>query len=111
MSDKILIEKTIFARDKRGVKRQVFITGDLVEPYVYQAILRHNTILNPEDLPNFEKKEIGMSSLHARPIETKVLEPQETIRVVEEELIKEVIELEDEVVETVKPKARKKKAE
>ena len=46
----IKIPKDIFARDKYGVKRRVFTAGQVVEGYVVNAILRSNTILNPEDL-------------------------------------------------------------
>lgn len=109
---KILIEKTIFARDKRGVKRQVFVAGDEVESYVYHAILRQNTVINVDDLPITETKITGVSSLHAKPIETKVLEPVAFEREVSEEVAEEVKELEDELVtEVVKPKVRKKKTE
>jgi len=46
----IKIPKDIFARDKYGVKRRVFVAGQVVEGYVINAILRSNEVLNPEDL-------------------------------------------------------------
>jgi hypothetical protein len=46
----IKIPKDIFAKDKYGVKRRVFVAGQIVEGYVVNAVLRNNTVLNPEDL-------------------------------------------------------------
>ena len=96
MSDKIYIEKTIYARDKHGVKRQVFIRGQFVEPHVYEAVLRTNTIVNPQDLPKAETKDVPIQVI-SKPVEVKILD----VPVVEREVIPEAVaEVEQEVIET-----------
>lgn len=47
----VRITKDIFVRDKYNIRRVAFIAGDLVDGYVYTAVLRNNTVVNPEDLP------------------------------------------------------------
>lgn len=69
----IKIEKDIFVRDQYNVKRRVWVAGQVVESYIYHAVLKTNTAVNPEDLP-IEPKAIATSSLHSKAMETKQLE-------------------------------------
>lgn len=47
----IKIDKDIFVRDEFNVRRRVWPAGTTVESYVYQAILKTNKVVNPDDLP------------------------------------------------------------
>jgi hypothetical protein len=72
--NKIKIEKDIIVQDQYGVTRTVWLAGDEVEPYVYRAILKHNTVVNTEDLPEALVGDTNVNSLHNQPMEYKILD-------------------------------------
>lgn len=98
MMNYIKIEKDIFMRDRLGVKIAQWLAGQLVPAYVYHAVVKSNTILNPEDLP-VEPVDRGTASLNTQMMETKVL-PEEPV----------VEEVAEEPTPKPKAKAGKKKA-
>jgi hypothetical protein len=105
MSD-IKIIKDILVRDRLGVKRTAWVAGDTVAPYVYHAVLKTDTVLNPEDLPVAPNTEQVTRSLNTGRMETKVL-PEEPI--VTEEAPQEIVE-KPKAVAKPKRKTTKKKA-
>jgi hypothetical protein len=76
MADKIKIEKDIFVRDNFGVRRAVWLAGQEVEPYIYNSILRTNTVVNGEDLP-VQPNLNSTPSLSTTTIQNKMLPEQE----------------------------------
>lgn len=66
--DKVKFEKTILVRDKYGVKRKAFPAGSEIEKYVVASILKVDSVVNPDDLPEEVKPFV------VRGMEVKVLE-------------------------------------
>lgn len=73
----IKIEKDIFVKDEYNVERRVWVAGNEVETYVYNAILKTNKVVNPEDLPVAPNSEVTSPSLHNNTLETKELPANE----------------------------------
>lgn len=71
----VTFEKDLYVRDKYNVRRRAFLAGDTVEGYIYEAVLRNNTVVNKEDMPEY-KGTGGQQSLHKDGMETKALEAQ-----------------------------------
>jgi hypothetical protein len=115
MAETIKIEKDIFVRDNFGVRRTVWMAGQEVEPHVYNAILRTNTVVNADDLP--VKPNLNSApTLSTTTIQNKMLpeqEPETPENVPEEKTGKNengvdeaTVEEQEKEVEEVKPKAK-----
>lgn len=89
---KIKIDKDIYVRDQYGVRRRTFVAGEEVEGYVYRAVLKHNTVLNPEDLPVIAVEDVAIGSFHSKPMETKELPIEEPVAEPEVEQVEPVVE-------------------
>lgn len=69
----VKIDKTIIVKDEYGVTRQAFVAGDVVEQYIYNAVLSSSTVQNPKDLPVQPDNETVTSLNQGGIVETKEL--------------------------------------
>lgn len=63
---KVTVEKDIHVRDKYNVRRRVYVAGQQVEKNAYEAVLRANTVLNPDDLPTETPRAMETKTLPER---------------------------------------------
>jgi hypothetical protein len=110
--NKIKIEKDIIVEDQYGVQRQVWLKGEEVEPYVYNAVLSQNKAINPEDLPVQPSKADSqvIPSLHNNSIENKMLDEEPKQDEPKEEAPQEPEIADDKAPVEDKPKTRKKRS-
>lgn len=116
---KVQITKDIYVRDEYGVRRRAFVAGELVELHHYNAVVRTNMVVNPEDLLTSGKPATFQSLAHTvvtkeLPVEAPVVTEQATEEVVAEPVEEETeVEVEptasDEVVKETVTKIKKAK--
>jgi hypothetical protein len=101
--DKVLITEDVYVRDQYGIRRHTFVKGDEIPRYVYNAVMKTNTLVVEDVLEAVEE------ILEPEEVEQSVEEPVvETVEAVEE--LGETLEKAGMETKALKPrKARKKK--
>lgn len=69
---KVTFHKDIYVKGANGVRRRAFVAGQTTDGYVYQAVVKNNFILNPQDLPVYEGV-LVKPSLASAPLEVPVV--------------------------------------